>query len=154
MASSSAGSPSLTTRGAGALPPPELGVTERVRDFAARRIWRRWLWRAMRSLLPQATSEALHQARIAGKRLRYTLEFFADALGPTSSRRGAAGRPAGAPRRAGRRVAARAHVAALGLADDPGARSTAARETSAATCSALPTWGQVDSAPTGDSCSR
>ena len=38
-------------------------------------------WRAYETILPGAADEMLHQARIAGKRMRYTLEFFADALG-------------------------------------------------------------------------
>ncbi|MBK9714246.1 MAG: CHAD domain-containing protein [Kouleothrix sp.] len=141
----------LTTRGAGALPPPELGVTERVRDFAGSAIWRRYeLWRAYEVALPQATSEALHQARIAGKRLRYTLEFFADALGPDVEQALAPlvdlQENLGALQDG---VAARAHVAALGLADDPGAQQyLAAREIERGDLlAALPDlWGQVDSA--------
>jgi CHAD domain-containing protein len=73
----------LTTPGAGTCESPEPGIVERVRDFAGSAIWRRYeLWRAYEVILPNAESETLHQARIAGKRFRYTLEFFADALGP------------------------------------------------------------------------
>jgi CHAD domain-containing protein len=102
----------------------ESGLTPRVRDFAGSAIWRRYeQWRAYETVLPGATDETLHQARIAGKRMRYTLEFFADALGPNvdqvlaplvdlQERLGALQDV----------VTARAHVAALGLADDGGAQ--------------------------------
>ena len=70
----------LTTPGADII---ASDLTPRVRDFAGSAIWRRYeQWRAYEMVLPGATDETLHQARIAGKRLRYTLEFFADALGP------------------------------------------------------------------------
>jgi CHAD domain-containing protein len=72
----------LTTPGAGLAAQPEHAAL-RVRDFAGSAIWRRYeQWRAHEVALAQPADEALHQARIAGKRLRYTLEFFADALGP------------------------------------------------------------------------
>jgi len=115
----------LTTPGAGVLDPPEPGIRERVRDFAGSAIWRRYeQWRAYEVALPNATNQALHQARIAGKRLRYTLDFFAEALGPQVEQ---ALNPLialqdnlGALHDG---VVARAHVAALGLADDPGAQA-------------------------------
>ena len=115
----------LCTPQAGALPAPEPGVIERVRDFAGSAIWRRYeLWRAYAGVLPSAANETLHQARIAGKRLRYTLEFFAEALGPRVDQ---ALEPVIAlQENLGKLqddVTARAHVAALGLADDPGAQS-------------------------------
>jgi len=115
----------LSTPGAGVLPAPEPGITERVRDFAGSAIWRRYeLWRAYAGIFQGATNETLHQARIAGKRFRYTLEFFAEALGPRVDQ-------ALEPMIALQEnlgalqddVTARAHVAALGLADDLGAQS-------------------------------
>jgi CHAD domain-containing protein len=114
----------LTTPGAGTLDSPEPGIVERVRDFAGSAIWRRYeLWRAYEVALPSATHETLHQARIAGKRFRYTLEFFAEALGQHVDQ-------ALAPLIALQEdlgalqdgVTARAHIAALGLADDTGAQ--------------------------------
>ena len=93
-----------------------------MRDFAGGAIWRRYeLWRAYEVVLPNAESETLHQARIAGKRFRYTLEFFDDALGPKVEQ-------ALTPLIALQEnlgtlqdgVTARMHVASLGLADDPG----------------------------------
>jgi len=115
----------LSTPGAGTLPAPEPGIIERVRDFAGSAIWRRYeLWRAYAGLLQGAENETLHQARIAGKRFRYTLEFFAETLG---SRVDQALEPLTAlQENLGQlqdEVTARAHVAALGLADDLGAQS-------------------------------
>jgi CHAD domain-containing protein len=61
----------------------ELSAGTRVRDFAGSAIWRRYeQWRAHETALANPSDADLHEARIAGKRLRYTLEFFADALGP------------------------------------------------------------------------
>jgi CHAD domain-containing protein len=121
----------LTTPGAGVIAAPEPGIVERVRDFAGSAIWRRYeQWRAYEVVLPNAANETLHQARIAGKRFRYTLEFFAEALGPHVEQ-------ALAPLVALQEnlgalqdgVTARAHIAALGLAHDPGAQDyLAARE--------------------------
>jgi CHAD domain-containing protein len=72
----------LTAPGVGLAAQPEHDAL-RVRDFAGSAIWRRYeQWRAYEVALAQPSDETLHQARIAGKRLRYTLEFFADALGP------------------------------------------------------------------------
>jgi CHAD domain-containing protein len=121
----------LTTPGAGTRDSPEPGIVERVRDFAGSAIWRRYeLWRAYEVVLPNAESETLHQARIAGKRFRYTLEFFAEALGPNVEQALtpliALQENLGALQDG---VTARAHVAALGLADDPGTQDyLAARE--------------------------
>jgi CHAD domain-containing protein len=62
--------------------------TLRVRDLAGSTIWRSYegLRAYELTIDPQAGSnnpaEALHQARIAGKRLRYVLEMFAETLGP------------------------------------------------------------------------
>jgi CHAD domain-containing protein len=141
----------LTTPGAGTVESSEPGVVERVRDFAGSAIWRRYeLWRAYETVLPNAESETLHQARIAGKHFRYTLEFFADALGPQVEQ-------ALAPLVALQEnlgalqdgVAARARIAALGLADDPGTLAyLAAREQDrAALMAQLPRlWEKVASA--------
>ncbi len=141
----------LTTPAAGTLDSPEPGIAERVRDFAGSAIWRRYeLWRAYEVVLPNAESETLHQARIAGKRFRYTLEFFADALGPHVEQ-------ALAPLVALQEnlgtlqdgVTARAHIAALGLADDPGTQEyLASREQDrAALLAELPRlWEKVASA--------
>jgi CHAD domain-containing protein len=71
----------LTTPGAALS--AEGGTAMRVRDFAGSAIWRRYeQWRAHEVALANPSDVDLHEARIAGKRLRYTLEFFADALGP------------------------------------------------------------------------
>jgi CHAD domain-containing protein len=111
--------------GAGALDPSEPGIRERVRDFAGSAIWRRYeLWRGYEVALPTATNETLHQARIAGKRLRYTLAFCAEALGPHSEQALdpliALQETLGALQDV---VIARTHVAGLGLADDEGAQA-------------------------------
>jgi CHAD domain-containing protein len=121
----------LTTPGAGTRDSPEPGIVERVRDFSGSAIWRRYeLWRAYEVVLPNSETETLHQARIAGKRFRYTLEFFTEALGPNVEQALtpliALQENLGALQDG---VTARAHVAALGLADDPGTQDyLAARE--------------------------
>jgi len=141
----------LTTPGAGTRESPEPGIVERVRDFAGSAIWRRYeLWRAYEVVLPNAESETLHQARIAGKRFRYTLEFFDDALGPKVEQ-------ALTPLIALQEnlgtlqdgVTARMHVASLGLAGDPGTQDyLASREQDrAALLAELPhLWEKVASA--------
>jgi CHAD domain-containing protein len=140
----------LTTPGLDAAA-PEGGIAPRVRDFAGSAIWRRYeQWRAFETLLPGATDEILHEARIAGKRLRYTLEFFADALGPNVDQ---VLTPLvelqeclGALQDV---VTARAHVATLGLANDAGAQAyLAARDAEyAAHLADLPRkWERVASA--------
>jgi CHAD domain-containing protein len=113
----------LTTPGADTAT-SESGPTPRVRDFAGSAIWRRYeFWRAYETILPDAVDETLHQARIAGKRLRYTLEFFAEALGPhvdqVLSPLVDLQECLGALQDV---VTARAHLATLGLANDPGAQ--------------------------------
>jgi CHAD domain-containing protein len=133
------------------LPAPEPGITERVRDFAGSALWRRYeLLRAYEAMLPGAAPETLHQARIAGKRFRYTLEFFAEALGPRVEHvlepLVALQENLGALQD---EVTARAHVAALRLADDPGAQAyLGARAAERAHLLAeLPSrWEKVDSA--------
>ena len=121
----------LTTPGVGTLESSAPGIAERVRDFAGSAIWRRYeLWRAYEVALPNADNETLHQARIAGKRFRYTLEFFAEALGSSVEQALtpliALQENLGALQDG---VTARAHIAALGLTDDPGTQDyLAARE--------------------------
>lgn len=115
----------LTTPGAGTAPPPATGLAPRVRDVAGSAIWRRFEdLRAFEPALPGGADEALHAARIAGKRLRYTLEFFADALGPRAE---AALAPLATLQETlgdlQDSVVARAHVRALGMEDDAGAQS-------------------------------
>lgn len=115
----------LTMPGKGELPSPEPGITQRVCDFAGSAIWRRYeLWRAYETVLDEGSDETLHEARIAAKRLRYSIEFFADALGPyvrqvldplIALQDGLGELQDG--------VTAREHIAALGLANDPGAQS-------------------------------
>ena len=140
----------LSTPGAGALPPPEPGVTQRVRDFAGSAIWRRYeLWRAYEAVLPNGDDAVLHQARIAGKRFRYTLEFFAEVLGervdtvldPLIALQECLGDLQDG-------VTAREHLAALGLADDAGAQTYLASRTGerAPRLAELPRlWDRVDS---------
>ena len=140
----------LTSPGADTVASDSL-LTPRVRDFAGSAIWRRYeQWRSYETILPGAADEALHQARIAGKRMRYTLEFFADALGsnvdqvlsPLVELQECLGALQDV-------VTARAHVAALGLADDAGARDyLAARDVEhAAHLAELPRkWEKVGSA--------
>lgn len=57
-----------------------------VRHFAGGAIWRRYeAVLAFETDLPGASPETLHALRIACKRLRYTLELFADGLGPDAA---------------------------------------------------------------------
>lgn len=73
----------LTEPGAGVITATETGIAPRIRDMAGSMIWRRYeQLRAFEVLLDNGREETLHDARIAGKRFRYTIEFFADALGP------------------------------------------------------------------------
>jgi len=56
---------------------------QRVRDSAGSRIWGAYEHvRAYDGVLRWADIATLHQLRIAGKRLRYTIEFFREPLGP------------------------------------------------------------------------
>jgi CHAD domain-containing protein len=56
---------------------------QRVRDSAGSRIWSAFEHvRAYDGVLRWADIATLHQLRIAGKRLRYTVEFFREPLGP------------------------------------------------------------------------
>jgi len=114
----------LTTPGASVVDQSETGAPTRVRDFAGSAIWRRYeQWRAFDAVLDGAPDEVRHTARIAGKRLRYTLEFFADALGPGVDQ--ALGPLMDLQELLGNlqdAVVAREHIRALGLTDDPGAQ--------------------------------
>lgn len=66
----------------GEAPPPADGSPSLARHFAGSLVWRRYeAVFAYETALPVATAETLHQLRIAIKRLRYAIEFFADALG-------------------------------------------------------------------------
>ncbi|GAB4111257.1 MAG: hypothetical protein Fur005_02400 [Roseiflexaceae bacterium] len=122
----------LTTPGADLAPLPETGIPPRVRDIAGSIIWRRYeAWRAFEVLVPQASSEQLHMARIAGKRLRYVLEAFADPLGPKSAT--ALQQLADLQEHMGLLqdgATAHMHLANLGLLDDPGAQIYLAHLTS------------------------
>lgn len=114
----------LTTPGAGVVDQSETGAPTRVRDFAGSAIWRRYeQWRAFDAVLDGAPDEVRHMARIAGKRLRYTLEFFADALGPGVDQ--ALGPLMELQELLGNlqdAAVAREHIRALGMTDDPGAQ--------------------------------
>ncbi|MEA2653145.1 MAG: hypothetical protein QOI37_372 [Chloroflexota bacterium] len=71
----------VRTEGAGVLP---VGPTEphRVRDTTASRIWSAYEQvRGYEPVLRWADTETLHELRIAGKWLRYTIEFVREALG-------------------------------------------------------------------------
>lgn len=58
-----------------------------VREIAPALIWEAYARvRAYEPLVPDAPIETLHALRIEGKRLRYTLEFFAEDLGPGAGR--------------------------------------------------------------------
>ena len=73
----------VTSEGAAVLAPTSPVMPHRVRDTAGSRIWLAYEQvRGYESVLRWADIETLHQLRIAGKWLRYTLEFFREALGP------------------------------------------------------------------------
>ncbi|MCS6937669.1 MAG: CYTH and CHAD domain-containing protein [Roseiflexaceae bacterium] len=141
----------LTTPGAGVVDQSETGAPTRVRDFAGSAIWRRYeQWRAFDAVLDGAPDEVRHMARIAGKRLRYTLEFFADALGPGVDQ--ALGPLMELQELLGNlqdAAVAREHIQALGLTNDPGAQEyiaalDAAHDRLLTGFSRL--WAKVDSA--------
>ena len=141
----------LTTPGAAAGDLPPTGLPLRVRDLAGSMVWRRYEdWRAFEVVVPGGPDETLHLARIAGKRLRYTLEFFAEAFGPrveaVLAPLAALQENLGALQDA---VVARAYVRARGLDGHPAtAAYLAAREAERATYLAdLPRlWKHVDCA--------
>jgi len=75
----------VRTEGAAVLP---VGATQphRIRDTTASRVWTAYEHvRGYESVLRWADVEALHELRIAGKWLRYTLEFVREALGDDSA---------------------------------------------------------------------
>jgi len=75
----------VQTEGAGAV---RMLATDpqRVRDSAGSRIWSAYEHvRAYDGVLRWADIATLHQLRIAGKRLRYTIEFFREPLGPEAT---------------------------------------------------------------------
>ena len=73
----------VTSEGAAVLAPASPVSPHRVRDTAGSRIWLAYEQvRGYESVLRWADLETIHQLRIAGKWLRYTLEFFREALGP------------------------------------------------------------------------
>ena len=73
----------VVAEGDAVLPPASPVSPHRVRDTAGSRIWLAYEQvRAYESVLRWADIETIHQLRIAGKWLRYTLEFFREALGP------------------------------------------------------------------------
>ena len=73
----------VTSEGAAVLAPTSPVMPHRVRDTAGSRIWLAYEQvRGYESVLRWADIETLHQLRIAAKWLRYTLEFFREALGP------------------------------------------------------------------------
>jgi CHAD domain-containing protein len=73
----------VVAEGAAVLAPASPVSPHRVRDTAGSRIWRAYEQvRAYEAVLRWADIETIHQLRIAAKWLRYTLEFFREALGP------------------------------------------------------------------------
>ena len=73
----------VTSEGAAVLAPASPVAPHRVRDTAGSRIWLAYEHvRGYESVLRWADIETIHQLRIASKWLRYTLEFFREALGP------------------------------------------------------------------------
>jgi CHAD domain-containing protein len=73
----------VVAEGEAALAPASPVSPHRVRDTAGSRIWLAYEQvRAYESVLRWADIETVHQLRIAAKWLRYTLEFFREALGP------------------------------------------------------------------------
>jgi len=75
----------VRTEGAAVLP---VGATQphRIRDTTASRVWIAYEQvRGYEAVLRWADVETLHELRIAGKWLRYTLEFVREALGDESS---------------------------------------------------------------------
>jgi len=72
----------VTTVGAGGLP-ARSGEPRSVRELAPARIWVAYgRLIAYEPIVPWADVPTLHGLRIEGKRLRYALEFFREALGP------------------------------------------------------------------------
>ncbi|KAB8142373.1 CHAD domain-containing protein [Chloroflexia bacterium SDU3-3] len=141
----------LTAPGASVALQAEHGGPLRTRDMAGSLIWRRYeALRSYEPLLPAAPEATLHQMRIAGKRLRYTLEFFTDERGPDTQ-------PCLAPLADLQELlgglqdaaVARAAIAQLGMAGEPGPAGYLARREAerAALLVRLPaTWAGVGAA--------
>lgn len=141
----------LTAPGVGVALQAEHGGPLRTRDMAGSLIWRRYeALRSYEPLLPAAPEETLHQMRIAGKRLRYTLEFFTDERGPDTQ-------PCLAPLADLQELlgglqdaaVARAAITQLGMAGEPGPAGYLARRDSerAALLARLPAaWAGVGAA--------
>jgi CHAD domain-containing protein len=73
----------LNKPGAGAARSEDKAAPVLVRDVLPARLWEHYgALRAYSALLPGADVPTLHALRIVGKRLRYALEFFAEALDP------------------------------------------------------------------------
>ncbi len=73
----------VSAEGAAVRTPASPVAPHRVRDTAGSRIWLAYEQvRGYESVLRWADLETIHQLRIASKWLRYTLEFFREALGP------------------------------------------------------------------------
>jgi CHAD domain-containing protein len=73
----------VVAEGQAVLAPASPVSPHRVRDTAGSRIWLAYEQvRAYEAVLRWADIETVHQLRIAAKWLRYTLEFFREALGP------------------------------------------------------------------------
>jgi CHAD domain-containing protein len=114
----------LTTSNAELAPLPRTGIAPRICDIAGSAIWRRYEeLRSFEPLLQGAPDETLHATRIAGKRLRYTLEFFADPIGKRVhellDQLATLQEHLGAIQDI---AAAHAHIARLGMLEDQGAK--------------------------------
>ena len=116
----------LTSPGTDLAPFSETGRPPRVRDVAGSALWRRYEQLRAFEVFVEANNvnhEKLHQARIAGKSMRYTMEFFRPVLGPRCDE--LLERLAALQELLGHLqdvVAARQRIAALGMLDDPGAQ--------------------------------
>lgn len=117
----------LTSPGTALAALPETGQPPRIRDVAGSALWRRYEeLRAFEIYVGNHTPEnheKLHQARIAGKAFRYTMEFFRPALGQRSD--DLLERLAALQELLGHLqdvVAARQRISTLGMLDDPGAQ--------------------------------
>ena len=138
----------LTTPGAGVAALPATGLPLRVRDAVGSLLWQRYeAVRAFEPILLAGEEEVQHQARIAGKHLRYTIECFAEVIGEPTERLLAPlailQETLGALQD---EVTARAYLATLHLTDDPGAQAYLAhrKAESATQLAVLPDhWAQV-----------
>lgn len=121
----------LTSPEAARAPAPLTGVPPRVRDGAGALLWQRYEeLRAFEAVIGHADDVTLHHARIAGKHLRYALEFFAEALGPHAAEQIALlttlQNMLGSLHDG---VVAQAAIMSLGLAEDVGAQQYGAART-------------------------